>query len=231
MDKRQTSDRLVYMSTPTELELCLTRRCNQRCVHCNVSAVSEKREEKLDIGFWDDLLCQAVEERVLRVTLTGGEPFVRNEINDLLRSLASKPLGTIILTNGTTITDEQMDIILSGTGSITLSISLDGTSDEQHDKFRRSPGAFERTLQVMHRLTKRGVRFVISSVIQAENVNDAEKFLDITRAVGAARLIIVPIAKVGRARSTYAQKFYPSSKSVAEALSKSEASRTWNSRC
>jgi MoaA/NifB/PqqE/SkfB family radical SAM enzyme len=207
---------LVHLSTPTELELCLTRRCNQTCVHCNVSAISQRSQEKSDTAFWLNVLDQAAECRVLRVTLTGGEPFVRSDIVTIINHLSTKPIGCIILTNAMKITDEQM--VAMRNQPISLSISLDGVNAEQHDKFRRTPGAFNATLDTMKRLRKNGISFVISSVLHEYNTDSAVEFLKLAEHAGAFRLIIVPMAAVGRARSQPAKSYFPDSGRLRRAL-------------
>ena len=205
-----------YLSSPTELELCLTRRCNQRCVHCNVSAVSERKAEKLPTDFWLNVLDQAEELRVLRVTLTGGEPFVRDGINDILRHLVAKPMGCIILTNATMITPEQMAIMKEG--PVTLSVSIDGLNEEQHDGFRRSRGAFRTTIETLRLLRQSGIPFVVSAVLHQGNVQQAPAFLRLAEDVGANRLVVVPIAAVGRARSKHTERYFPSQVHMSEAI-------------
>ncbi|WOJ88363.1 radical SAM protein [Methylocapsa polymorpha] len=210
------SNSLAFLSSPTELELCITRRCNQTCFHCNVSAVSLKKREKSDTDFWINLLDQAEEQRVLRVTLTGGEPFSRRDFTEILTHISRKPFATILLTNGTLISDDQIGLIRGG--SITLSVSIDGVDGQQHDSFRRSPGAFDATLRTLRRLNEAGIQFVISSVLHEGNVACATEFLTLANKVGAARLVVVPISAVGRAKSLGSSGQFPLRERMSNAI-------------
>jgi MoaA/NifB/PqqE/SkfB family radical SAM enzyme len=208
---------LAFLSSPTELELCLTRRCNQKCFHCNVSAVSLAQLEKLNTEFWLNLLDQAELHRILRVTLTGGEPFARADINVILKHISEKPFATIILSNGTLITDDQIDIIKNS--PITLSVSIDGINAEQHDAFRRSPGGFEATVKNLRKLSEANVRFVVSSVLHQGNIKNATDFLTLANDVGASKLVIVPMAAVGRAKSPGSSEQFPIQEDLLHAVS------------
>lgn len=205
-------------SSPTEVELCLTRRCNQTCHHCNVSAYSENRAERLPVQFWVDLIHQCEQASVLRLTITGGEPFVREGWDEILFTLAAARIGKIILTNGTLITDKQLQIMQRGTFS--LSISLDGSTAAEHDSFRRSPGSFERTIQNMLRLKEAGIPFVISTVLHSDNVEHSTEIYSIAHKVGASRAIFVPMSRVGRANSIPSQKYFSEKRALDVSIEK-----------
>jgi AdoMet-dependent heme synthase len=206
----------ISTSTPTEVEMCVTRRCNEACVHCNVSACGEGRSERQSVEFWFDVIRQCEEADVMRVTITGGEPFVRHNWDRLLDRLAEARFGKIILTNGTRILDHHFSILRKG--GFTLSISLDGATESVHDQFRRLPGAFKTTIRTMERLSEEGIPFVVSSVLHDGNVEDSVELLRIGERVGARRVIIVPMAAVGRAATPTAKSHFAKSELLSTAL-------------
>ena len=169
--------------------------------------VSEAPPERLPISFWLGVLQQCLEAKVLKVTLTGGEPFVRHGWDELYEAFCQSRIAVSILTNGTRIRDDQM--ILMARAGHTLSISLDGVTAEQHDTFRRDPGSFQRTVSVMRRLHEHGVIFTLNTVVHADNVNDVERILEIGQDVGASTIVFVPITAVGRGASAPTQKYFP----------------------
>jgi MoaA/NifB/PqqE/SkfB family radical SAM enzyme len=205
-------------SSPTQIELCITRRCNQACFHCNISAYSQSKPEKLDIEFWKRFIDQCVEENVLKITVTGGEPFIREGWDEFYEHLVNAPIGVSILTNGTRIRDDHMEKMRYA--GHTLSISLDGVNAKQHEDFRRSPGSFDQTITTMRRLHEHGVIFTINTVIHSENFNEVEKIFDIGKEVGANCIVVVPIASVGRGASKASQKYFPKNRDITEALEK-----------
>jgi MoaA/NifB/PqqE/SkfB family radical SAM enzyme len=197
---------LFYLSRPTAIELCITRRCNLRCVHCNVSATSERPPEKLDISFWEDILEQCVEAQVLVATVTGGEPFLRHGWTRLLRKLATSRLGVVILTNGTQLSDDELETVANH--GIRLAISLDGTTADEHDTFRRAPGSFDATVRNCRRLRERGVPYNLTMTLYEGNVQRAEDMLVLGEELGAAKLIFSPMYSVGRAATPLGHKYF-----------------------
>ena len=205
-------------SSPAQIELCITRRCNQSCFHCNISAYSEKIPEKLNIDFWKQFIDQCVEQRVLKLTVTGGEPFIRKGWDEFYEYLANAPIAVTILTNATKIRDDHMEIMARA--GHTLSISLDGINSEQHDNFRRTPGSFNKTMKTMYRLNEYEIPFTVNTVIHSENFNDVEKVYDIGKKVGARVVVLCPMAAVGRGSSKASQKYFPTNGAIQMALEK-----------
>jgi MoaA/NifB/PqqE/SkfB family radical SAM enzyme len=204
------------LSAPSLVELCITRRCNQVCHHCNVSSRSESSPELQPISFWLDVLDECVEIGVFKVTLTGGEPFIRKDVDVLLEKLARSPIATSILTNGLCLADHHIEMMKHA--NMSLGVSLDGAKAQEHDAFRRTPGAFDRTLEVMRKLGKAGVCFTMAVTIHSQNINDLTKFIDIATEVGANTLVFGPMGGVGRGATTAAQKYYSPAADVWKAL-------------
>ena len=203
-------------STPTEVEICLTRRCNLSCVHCNITSRSEFEDEVLPTNFWLEIFKQCEQNQVLKVIITGGEPFIRKDWCELLDYLSKASFGTIILTNGIHFDDSDIDKLSSS--FITLSISLDGINSQQHDTFRKRSGAFEKTVNNMRKLSRKGVAFTISSVVHDGNVNDLLGLLKIAEDVGAKKLIVVPMVAIGRGKSHLSRKWFPKNSNLLLAL-------------
>jgi MoaA/NifB/PqqE/SkfB family radical SAM enzyme len=204
------------LSVPSLVEMCITRRCNEVCYHCNVSSRSEHAPELQPISFWLGLLDQCVETGVFKVTITGGEPFIRKDFDVLLEKLARSPVVTSILTNGLCISDRHIEKIKQA--NMSLGVSLDGATAPEHDEFRRTPGAFARTLEVMRKLGKAGVCFTMTVTIHSQNLYDLPKFVAIATDVGANTLVFGPMGGVGRGATTPAQKYCAPATEVWKAL-------------
>ena len=79
------------------------------------------------------------------ILFTGGEPLLREDIWDLARHAKKRGIKMALSTNGTLITPEIARRI-KDSGIEYAGISLDGAQALTHDRFRNSPGAFERTV-------------------------------------------------------------------------------------
>jgi MoaA/NifB/PqqE/SkfB family radical SAM enzyme len=204
------------LSVPSLVEACITRRCNEVCHHCNVSSRSEHAPEVQPISFWLELLDKCVEVGVFKITITGGEPFIRKDFDVLLEKLARSPIATSILTNGLCVSDHHIEVMKHA--NMSLGVSLDGAKAQEHDDFRRTPGAFNRTIEVTRKLGKAGVCFTMAVTIHSQNLHDLPKFIAIATDLGANTLVFGPMGGVGRGATKPAQKYCAPATEVWKAL-------------
>jgi AdoMet-dependent heme synthase len=101
--------------------------------------------------------------------------------------------------NGTLITEGVTERMRSS-GIQRVSISLDGATAEQHDEFRKVPGAFEGALKGIELLKKAHIEFQINTTITKHNVAQAEAMLRLAVRLGAAAHHIFLLVPTGRAR-------------------------------
>lgn len=83
----------------------------------------------------DTIIPRLVAMNVISVTLTGGEPFVHPDIMKITHELRDKDLTVSLCTNGTLISEEQIEE-LAHFGGVSANVSLDGFRRESHGKFR-----------------------------------------------------------------------------------------------
>jgi MoaA/NifB/PqqE/SkfB family radical SAM enzyme len=135
------------------LTLSLTYRCNSRCTTCNIW---QKETEELTAGEWDRVL-RSLGRAPYWVTVSGGEPLLREDATEIIRLVYQhcRPAIINIPTNG--LLPER---IVSTVGRVVeecprsrvvVNLSLDGWEDD-HDRIRGVPGSFERATETYHRL-------------------------------------------------------------------------------
>ncbi|HPO85371.1 MAG TPA: radical SAM protein [Candidatus Hydrogenedentes bacterium] len=176
----------------------VTRRCNLRCSMCAFRRYAERNspaelmEKELQTDEWKKVIDQT--GRWSLITFTGGEPWVRQDFDELL-TYASQKRRTHVITNGLLLNEERIRLCVDlaprsmvGHGLVSLGISLDGTR-EIHDRIRGREGAFDQTMEVIRGLIARRrvlstpFPFVhVTAVIQDENV---EALPDLARQLGA----------------------------------------------
>jgi len=124
----------------------ITRTCNLACVHCysDSQAIRYGGELTTQEAFRviDDLAAFGVPG----VLFSGGEPLMRPDIFEIAAYARSRRLHVVFSTNGTLITPESARRFVE-LGIAYVGISLDSAEPAVHDRFRGSPGAFERTMQ------------------------------------------------------------------------------------
>ena len=158
------------------LGLEVTGKCNLRCKHCHTSRFNEPEMIKQELTLSDiRQLFGSID--VNKVLITGGEPFAREDIFDVLREIEKrKILIWTIFTNGTLITQDIASELAEIESVISVTIGLDGMSRESHESLRG--GGFEKTLKAISFLNDHGFTLRIATMITRQNIGELLKMYD-----------------------------------------------------
>jgi MoaA/NifB/PqqE/SkfB family radical SAM enzyme len=153
----------------------LTYRCNLKCRHCYVarSAVNEEREE-LETKQVFNILDQLAGAGCLNIGFTGGEPFLRKDIFEILEYAKNKVLNVIVLTNGTLITLGKADR-LRRLGLNKIDISFHTTNQDTFDWFTETAGTYNKVLRSIGLLRERGIEVYLKATAMTINKDDLVK--------------------------------------------------------
>ena len=124
----------------------VTRSCNLNCVHCRAASEKGPYPGELDTPKSLEILEEITRVGKPVVILTGGEPLLREDIFDLARRGTELGLRMVMATNGTLITQRVCEE-MKDSGIRRVSISIDGATAAEHDRFRQVPGAFEAAMK------------------------------------------------------------------------------------
>lgn len=177
----------------------LTKGCNLRCPHCYVSAAQPLKNE-LTTNEIKSVVDQLKQLKAFYVFYTGGEPFTRRDIVEILHYTDEKKIGISISTNGTFITPELLKKIKDIPFTL-FQISLDGTK-EIHDAIRGS-GMWERAIRAItlaRRILKKNIG--IGTVITKKNSEIIDKILTEGAHAGADTFTLLCLIVTGRANDS-----------------------------
>lgn len=148
-----------------DASIVLTYRCNSRCVMCNTwqcptdpaKEITPREIEALpDLDF---------------VNITGGEPFLRDDISDVLDVVQQKAPRIVISTNG--FLTERIARVMDGRDhKVGVRVSLDGLGDN-HARVRGVPGAYGKAMATLRTLREMGVPDIgFSITVSDHNAHD-----------------------------------------------------------
>ncbi len=191
------------------LQWHVTERCNGRCTHCYQE---QSPGEELALSRLFDILEQfscfldacdrdhSPEGATGHVTITGGEPFVREDILDLLDELARHRdrFTFALLTNGTLI-DDRLARYLSVQRPLFVQVSMEGTP-ATHDRMRGA-GSFELVARAVRRLVRQGVPTFISFTAHRGNFREFPEVARIGRRLGSTAVWTDRLIPLGHADS------------------------------
>jgi len=148
----------------------LTARCNLSCPHCYISAGSWHSDGE-DLSTDD---CRRIADEILEVNpapmfvLSGGEPLVRDDLEEIARHAADGGATVVVGTNGTLLTDERISS-LEEAGVRGVAVSVDSLRPEYHDRFRGGAAALRRTVAAVERLREHRLDFVVQTTLTRAN--------------------------------------------------------------
>ncbi|WP_420640514.1 radical SAM/SPASM domain-containing protein [Candidatus Leptofilum sp.] len=182
------------------LSISLTMLCNQGCQHCWVDA-SHAMKNELTTSEILDVLMQARELGAEHVKLTGGEVFTRKDINTLIKHSLEYGLRVSVETNGLLLKKEHLQEFVDSKEQLQFFISLDGFKPNTHDRFRKSPGAYDKTIQTIKQLSEQDFRFSIHTVANKINLHEIIPLYNYMCKLGAKQhKVILSIHRLGRGR-------------------------------
>ncbi len=163
---------------PREANLLITHKCNLSCRHCSVYSHGELPGE-LSPAEWGIILDKLAEAKLFTLTLTGGEPFMREDFSEVLQEILKRPFRVNINTNATLITYEIASILADAMPRLdTVMVSLDGDSPETHDAIR-GKGVFERTMEGVRILKRAKVPIVFDCTVNSVNIKRIEQITEL----------------------------------------------------
>lgn len=176
------------LPTPPRLIWHVTTRCNARCAHCFHGGRLNGPEEMPADDF--RRVVASLRVRLRSVTLTGGEPFLRDDLPALCRILADVNRTDLVTlpTNGLQperIADMLDEILRTATTRINVQVSLDGPPDV-HDALREVPGAFERaarTVRLLGEMRTRHPRLDQVAVMTTLSARNQDRLPELVRFV------------------------------------------------
>jgi radical SAM protein with 4Fe4S-binding SPASM domain len=179
----------------------ITRNCNLRCNYCyrdaGVKGNNEAtREQTLFIAE------ELVKAKVFHVTLSGGEPFLRDDLFDAAEILGRNGISVFVNSNGTLI-DEKIAARIKKSRIKGVAISLDGVTAKTNDSMRKPDGSFERTLEGIRALRKNDVSTGIQTTITSLNHFEMLEMIDFAMHWGVMGVKFSRMSPVGRGQNNY----------------------------
>ncbi|MBX3183302.1 MAG: radical SAM protein [Polyangiaceae bacterium] len=161
---------------PLAVTLCLTNRCNFRCVYCHMPGT--KRSE-LTTAEWLSAIDQFRAGGMIRCSLMGGEPLLRRDVGEIIQYLKQNGVHSAMNTNGWLVEDKLDDVAKLNL----VCVGLDGP-EAIHDEQRKRQGAFRRAVRAIELLLGRGVEVVTMSPVTPASIDHVDSMLTMAKEMG-----------------------------------------------
>lgn len=151
-------------------DVCIfpTYSCNLNCYMCHVQHVRDKDNNYISMDDWKAAFDNL---NVAKLFYLGGEPFVRNDMMELLELFDEKGINQIISTNGQNVTEDMAKRLANLKNLACVQVSLNGM-EAIDGKIRGSQNAYKKTVEAIKILKNAGIQTWIHAVILNENIDD-----------------------------------------------------------
>jgi len=165
-------DKLKAKQTPVSFEIELTARCNNDCRHCYIGLPAgdiEAREKEMTPPEIERIAAQAVGMGAIWCLITGGEPLLRPDFEDIYLRLKRLGLLVSVFTNATLITDEHIRLFRRYPPR-DIEVTVYGVTRETYERISRRPGSFEAFMSGLDRLLSNGIRVRLKAMAMRSNL-------------------------------------------------------------
>lgn len=167
---------------PQSVVIELTRACNQDCYYCYVDR--RRRRAEMTAPDWKKALEGMARAGTLYVTFSGGEPFLRKDLLEILAEARKSAFAVSLITNGHAI-DGKMADRLAALALMDVGVSLLASDAKTHDRLAGLSGSFTRAVKALKFLKERGVRTLIKHTVSNANFGHYRKLKAMAKSFGA----------------------------------------------
>jgi len=163
----------------SRLDMELTERCNNNCIHCYINLPVDDikaKEKELKTDEIKEILKEAASLGCLQVRLTGGEPLLREDFEELYLFARRLGLKVLVFTNATLLTAHLVGIFARIPPLEKIEISLYGMKRKSYEAVTRVPGSFDAAWRGINLLLEKRVPFVVKSALLPPNKEEIGEF-------------------------------------------------------
>jgi len=200
----------------------LTHRCPLQCPYCSNPLEMDRADAELTTAEWRDVMRQAGELGILQLHLSGGEPAVRQDLEEILEAAVQAGLYTNLITSGVTLTRERL-ASLAKLGLDHVQISIQDTDPANAERISGYKGGAGKKREVARWVKEFGLPLTINVVVHRHNIENLPALIDYAVEVGAGRIEIAHTQYYAWALRNFAaliptrEQFYASVRTTNEA--------------
>lgn len=173
----------------------ITNRCNMQCKHCFIDQSDIRSELNTQECF--AVIDDFKNFPVGKVMLTGGEPFLRKDIFEIVERIKSTDENILMdITTNMTLLDCRKIEYFTKSNIDELTTSLDGNR-EVHDEIRGQKGNFDHVISMTKRLRKMNLKVDLVSVINKMNFKMIGEIIDIGYSTGFSSITVSGLIRRG----------------------------------
>jgi len=184
---------------PNLMSFAVNDSCNANCSHCSFfDRVEDKKRTVLTLDQCRQAIKAGQDLGVSVINFVGGEPLLRLDFLEVIRSVNKDLSTSVVFTNGSRLA--EMAAALKKAGLDSVYVSIDGSSAEIHDRKRGKKGIFDLALSGIKAAQKAGLTVGTSACITKEDFisGEAVKLIEFGKKMGIHEVLFFDAKPVGR---------------------------------
>jgi PqqA peptide cyclase len=173
----------------------LTYRCPLRCVYCSNPLELDRHRRELDTATWLRVLAEAEELGVVQVSLTGGEPCVRDDLEEIVAGARRLDLYTNLATSAVPLPRARLERLRQA-GLDNVQISIQDVAADSSDEIA-GLASFERKLEAARAAKEIGFPLTLNFVLHRGNLRRIAEIIALAESLDADRLELANSQYVG----------------------------------
>jgi radical SAM protein with 4Fe4S-binding SPASM domain len=171
-------------SAPLRMDMALTFKCQNDCVHCYAGGPHETAE--LSTSQWKEVIDRLSQIGVFILTFTGGEPTLREDLSELLRYAQAKGMVTGLITNGRKLKDKDYVKALENAGLDFVQITLESHKPKIHDLMTAAEGSWKETVVGIKNAVRSQIYVTTNTTLSKHNAPEFLRTIDYVKELGVA---------------------------------------------
>lgn len=188
-----------------------TLKCNLNCLHCgsDCSSISSIKDmPSADFISALDQISPIISPKTTTIVLTGGEPLLRKDIDEIGRQLYSRGFPWGLVTNGMLLDENKLKNLLN-CGLRAITVSLDGM-EESHNWLRKNRYSYANAMNAIRLLSKYpDLNYDVVTCVNSVNFNELDQIRNLLIQAGITDWRIFTISPIGRAKENVLLKLSP----------------------
>lgn len=201
-ERQYHNQRMVHANfdqAPFTIAWEVTRACAYACVHCRADAQHTPDPRELNTEETFQLIDRLTEFGSPILIFTGGDPMMRRDLFKIIAYAANKGLRCSLTPTATALATIERLQQAKDAGIRRIALSLDAPRAAVHDDFRKVPGSWQRTIDILHRAKEVGLSVQVNSTVAHHNVNILPEMIPFIKEVGAVQWSVFFLVPTGRA--------------------------------
>ena len=187
---------MSLMPPPLAILAELTHRCPLRCPYCSNPVELARARDELSTAEWIDLMRQAAAIGVLQVHLSGGEPTVRKDLEEIVAAARDLGIYTNLITSAVLLDQARVEA-LAAAGLDHVQISFQDSEPGSADRIGGYAGGHEKKRAVAAWVRAAGLPLTVHLVVHRQNLEHLGAMIEMAASMDARRIEVAHVQYYG----------------------------------